>query len=164
MQLTLYTDYSLRLLLYLGAYPEGATISQVAEAYGISRNHLVKVAHNLGKYGYLRNTRGKSGGLKLGMAPDQVVIGQVVRSMEDMRLVECFNPGGGRCPITPVCRLKHVLFEAQQAFLETLDRYTLADLLLEPDTLRVLLRAGPAVSVSQEPGEPLRVLRGVKSP
>jgi Rrf2 family nitric oxide-sensitive transcriptional repressor len=146
MQLTLYTDYSLRLLIYLGSHPEGATIPQVSCAFGINRNHLVKVAHHLGRLGYIKTTRGKSGGLRLNVPAEKLVVGHVVRAVEDMRLVECFNRDGGRCPITPVCKLKHVLFEAQQAFLATLDQYTLADLLQQPEELRALLLA-PALII-----------------
>ena len=131
MQLTLYTDYSLRVLVYLGMRPEHqATISEISEAYGISRNHLVKVVHNLGQTGYVHTTRGKSGGIRLGMPVHEIVIGQVVRKTEPhMDLLECFdreiNPG----PIPAACALKRPLSRAGRAFMEVLDSSTLADVL-----------------------------------
>lgn len=135
MQLTLYTDYSLRMLTYLGVV-EDATIAEIADHYHISKNHLVKVAHNLGKSGYLHTMRGRTGGLRLERAPETIVIGQVIRDMEpNFLLVECFHHDVNRCIITPSCELKHALYEAYQAFLQVLDGYTLADLLQNRDEL-----------------------------
>ena len=131
MQLTLYTDYSLRVLVYLGMRPEHqATISEISEAYGISRNHLVKVVHNLGQTGYVHTTRGKSGGIRLGMPVHEIVIGQVVRKTEPhMNLLECFDQEMNTCPISAACALKRALSRARRAFMEVLDSYTLADVL-----------------------------------
>ncbi|MCG2595820.1 Rrf2 family transcriptional regulator [Ramlibacter sp. XY19] len=129
MKLTLFTDYSMRVLIYLAARPgERATIAQVAGAYGISEHHLVKVVHFLGQAGWLRNVRGKGGGLELAQEPDQIVLGEVVRATEgEAAVAECFGPDHGNCCIEPACRLRGVLREAVAAFEAVLDRYTLAD-------------------------------------
>lgn len=131
MHLTRYTDYSLRTLLYLATRPEKlATISEIATYHNISRNHLMKVVHQLGTNGYIDTLRGKGGGIKLACPPEQIVIGDVVRSMEEnMNIVECFQPGTSTCILDPGCRLKSIMGEALHNFLETLDQYTLADLL-----------------------------------
>lgn len=143
MHLTLYTDYSLRLLLYLSLKPEGATIAQVAKDYNISRNHLVKVAHALGVKGYIQTFRGRTGGLKLARDPESINVGRVVRDMEpNFYLVECFHAEKNRCVITPACDLKRVLYEAHTAFLKTLDAYTLGDLSTQREALLSLLNTG----------------------
>ena len=129
MKLTAFTDYSLRVLIYLAAQPaERATIAQIAAAFRVSEHHLVKVVHFLGKQGWLANVRGKGGGLELGEAPDKIVIGQVVRATEgDDVVAECFGETSD-CQIAPNCRLRGVLHEALNAFHSVLDRYTLQDL------------------------------------
>ena len=136
MRLTMYTDYSLRLLMYLALKPGSlATIQEVAESYGISRNHLMKVAHELGRAGFVETVRGRGGGLRLKRGADRIVVGEVVRATEDdFRLVECFDPARNSCRITGPCRLRGVLREALEAYLAVLDRFTLADL-AEPDAL-----------------------------
>ncbi len=136
MQLTLYTDYSLRVLLYLAQKEDGpATISEIADFYGISRNHLVKVVHHLGTIGLLHTTRGKGGGVRLAKAPSEIRIGEVVRATEPhFHLVECFDPGAPTCSVLNDCRLKGVLGEATRAFFQVLDGYTLADMLGERAT------------------------------
>ena len=140
MHLTRYTDYALRILIYLAAKPEGDTVSRIAESYGISRNHLVKVAHHLGRLGYIETTRGKSGGLSLVRPPSDINIGSVVRDMEpNFHLVECFNPAGNACPIAPVCKLKGVMAEAERAFMAALSAYTLADIVVNRTALLRLL-------------------------
>ena len=146
MQLTLYTDYSLRVLVYLGMRPEQqATISEISEAYGISRNHLVKVVHNLGQTGYVHTTRGKSGGIRLGMPIDAIVIGEVVRKTEPhMNLLECFDQEINTCPIAAACALKRAIDRARHAFMEVLDGYTLADVLGNRHRLAQLLMPTPA--------------------
>lgn len=134
MRLTLYTDYSLRVLLYL-AYKKDqmATISELADFYKISRNHLVKVVHNLGIQGYILTTRGKNGGLRLARPANDIVIGDVVRKMEpDFELLECFNAATDHCVITRTCSLKTVLINARDDFLSTLDKYTVADAVKSP--------------------------------
>ncbi len=137
MRLTRYTDYSLRTLIYVGLREPGqSSIGEIARAYGISENHLTKVVHQLGRLGLIRTIRGRGGGLRLGMAPERIVIGQVVRQTEDdLALVECF--ASGACLITAPCRLKHALGEALGAFLAVLDGYTLADLLGGPESKEV---------------------------
>lgn len=140
MRLTTFTDYSLRVLLYLGAQPEHrATIAEVARAFRISENHVVKVVHFLGKEGFLANARGRGGGLKLAAAPEKINIGEVVRRVEgEDALAECFEKGS-HCRIAHGCRLAGVLAEAGQAFHHVLGRYTLADLLREsPPIVKVL--------------------------
>ena len=129
MKLTLYTDYSLRVLLYL-AHKEGqaATITELADFYKVSRNHLVKVVHELGKSGYILTSRGKHGGIKLARSPAEIKIGEVVRQTEpDLDLLECFNPAIDQCVISKTCNLKSILFEARANFIGVLDKYTLAD-------------------------------------
>ena len=130
MRLTLYTDYSLRVLLYLAnKEDETVTITELADFYKISRNHLVKVVHNLGLNGYILTTRGRHGGLQLAHPAKDILIGEVVRSTEpDFDLLECFNPATDQCVITSSCKLKGVIFNAQASFLGVLDKYTLADI------------------------------------
>ena len=130
MRLTLYTDYSLRVLLYLAnREDENVTITELADFYQVSRNHLVKVVHNLGLDGYILTTRGRNGGLKLARSAKEILVGDVVRSTEpDFDLLECFNPVTDKCVISRSCSLKSVLFNAQAGFLDVLDKYTLADI------------------------------------
>ncbi len=130
MRLTLYTDYSLRVLIYLASREdELVTITELADFYRISRNHLVKVVHQLGLNGYILTTRGRHGGIKLARPAKEIPIGAVVRSTEpDLDLLECFNPATDRCVISRSCSLKGVLFNAQTSFLGILDKYTLADI------------------------------------
>ena len=132
MQLTLHTDYALRVLLYLGVRPnQVVTISEVAEVYGISKNHLMKVATNLAAGGYIDSSRGNGGGLKLSRRPDDIVIGEVVRHTEnDFALVGCFEPCSTGCRIESACLLRTTLRKALDAFFRVLDEYTLADLLV----------------------------------
>ena len=148
MRLTVYTDFSLRLLMYLAVKPNGiSTIGEVAEAYRIPKNHLTKVAHQLGLVGTITTVRGKGGGMRLGRAADQIVVGDVVRGTEpDMALVPCFEPVCASCPIVPACGLRGALHEARSAFLHALDRYTLADLVKKPNELQALLGIAPPTS------------------
>ncbi len=139
MRLSLFTDYSLRVLMFAALKEEQAfSLSEVATAYGISRHHLVKVVNQLSKLGYLETKRGRSGGIVLGMKPEEIRIGMVVRRTENSTfVVECFNPKTNTCPLNGVCRLKGVLGEAAMAFYTTLDRYTLTDLVYGPDRQRM---------------------------
>lgn len=141
MRLTLYTDYSLRLLTYLALKPdEVSTVAEVAESYDISRNHLTKVAHELGRAGFVETLRGRGGGLRLARAPEAINIGAVVRAMEeDFCVVECFAAENRSCRIGPACRLRHVLDDALAAWFAVLDETTLADLVAKPKPLRRLL-------------------------
>lgn len=138
VNLNLRTDYSLRLLVYLSVYPgENVTVARVAKAYDISAHHLTKVAQTLGTLGVIDLVRGRSGGVRLAKAPDQISLGQVVRRVEgEQVLVECFDPKTNTCAISPACGLKRVLAEAQRAFFSVLDRYTLADVGGNPEVLR----------------------------
>jgi Rrf2 family nitric oxide-sensitive transcriptional repressor len=132
MQLTRYSDYSLRVLIYLAIRPERmATIEEISKAYGISRAHLMKVVHHLGRAGFLNTVRGRGGGFSLARPPEEIRVGDVIRHTEDrMDLVECFDPGTSHCRIEAACGLRGVLEEALDTFLGTLDRYTLADLIV----------------------------------
>ncbi len=139
MQLTQYTDYSLRTLIYLGLRRDGlSTITEISESYGISRNHLVKVVHQLGAQGLIVTVRGKGGGIRLASPPDEINIGDVVRRFENLALVECFSDGN-TCAISPSCRLRGVLQEAMRGFMEVLDTYTLQDLLASKKKMKGLL-------------------------
>lgn len=129
MQLTFYTDYALRVLLYLSRTPdELSTITEISQFYQISKNHLMKVVHSLVQLGYLTSVRGKNGGIKLTKPPYEISIGEVVRKMEpNFCLVECFNLETNRCVITHVCRLKGILSQGIEAFFKVLDSYALSD-------------------------------------
>lgn len=140
MQLTRYTDYTLRTLIFLASRGGTTTISEVASVYGISRNHLVKVVHNLGKLGYIQTLRGKSGGIRLAMDPSEINLGVVAREVEPtLDVVECFSVETNRCPIMPVCGLKTILGEATDAFFQVLEKYTLSDILDSKEELLQLL-------------------------
>ena len=130
MKLTRFTDYSLRVLIYLGLKNDGrVTIKEISDAYNISRNHLMKVVSLLTRMGYVDARRGPGGGIALARAANDIVIADVVRDMEDdLNLVECFCEEGS-CIIKPVCQLKSVLSQALTAYLDTLEGYTLSDLL-----------------------------------
>jgi len=137
MKLTVFTDYSLRVLIYLAAQPQRrATIAEVAGAFDVSENHLTKVVHFLGKGGWLANVRGKGGGLELAMPPELIGVGKVVRETEGAVVpAECFGNDDGHCSIGTICRLRGVLAEAVGAFYDVLDRYTLADLVQNRSSL-----------------------------
>jgi len=139
MRLTRYTDYALRVLIHLGAQPDRiCSIAEIARGYGISQNHLMKVAHDLGKAGYVEGVRGRSGGIRLARPPETINVGAVVREMEEgFDLVECDT-----CTIAPACELTRILDEALVAFMTVLDRYTLADLLKRQTKLLRLLNVG----------------------
>lgn len=141
MRLTLQSDYALRLLMQVAAAGgRRVTIAEVAERFGISKNHLMKVAQTLGREGFLETVRGRSGGLRLARPPGEIRLGALLQSVEGgFALVECFPGGAGGCLLTPACRLKGVLGEAVTAFLEVLDRYTLDDLVTDNPMLKDLL-------------------------
>lgn len=134
MQLNDFTDYSLRVLVYAAAHPErSCATADVADAFGISRHHVVKVVHSLQQLGYIRTMRGRHGGFRLALAPEQICLGDVVRRTEGtLRLVECFDRERSACPLTPACGLKRALGEAFDAFFGTLDRWSLADIIGQP--------------------------------
>lgn len=145
MRLTVYTNYALRLMMYLALTEDGlATISEIAQSYAISKNHLMKVAYELGAAGYIETVRGRGGGLHLAKAPGMIRLGDVVRMTEsDMAIVNCFQPIDAPCAIRPCCVLRGALGRAQTAFLETLDQYTLQDLIAPKARLRALLAIAP---------------------
>lgn len=140
MQLTRYTDYAVRVLLHVGAREkeQRSSIGEIAEVYGISRNHLMKVAQDLGRAGFLTTVRGRGGGLQLGRPAEDITIGEIVRHTETgFDLVDCTS-----CIVAPACSLPRILNEATAAFLAVLDRYTLADVLSRRADLRGLLGHG----------------------
>lgn len=162
MRLTSYSDYALRSLIYLAVKPrsdEIVNISDIAQAYNISKNHLTKVIHQLGKLGYIDTVRGKNGGIRLSMHPKQINIGQLIRHTEsDFALVQCFEEikdknkdttliptvnfsttSTSYCAIAPACTLKSAIAEAAEAFMAVLDRYTLDDFIKNKDELYELL-------------------------
>ena len=148
MRLTIYTDYALRLLMYL-ALKDGAvaTISEVASSYGISRNHLMKVAYELGAAGYIETIRGRGGGMRLAKPAESVRLGDIVRRTEpDMALVTCFEPAEAPCAIKRCCVLRGALERARAAFNDVLDDYSLADLVQPRSRLKTMLSITPARS------------------
>ena len=149
MRLTRYTDYSLRTLIYLGLNePQKSSIAEIARAYGISESHLIKVVHQLGRSGFIRTSRGRGGGLRLGRPAAEITVGSVVRDTEeDLALVECF--AGESCAITAPCRLRRVLGEALAAFLGVLDHYTLADLIGESSGSEIAALLGLPLHIDQ---------------
>jgi Rrf2 family transcriptional regulator, nitric oxide-sensitive transcriptional repressor len=156
MHLTRFTDYSLRVLIYLAVKgEERSTIHEIAGRFEVSRNHLMKVVQDLSHKGYITAIRGKNGGLVLKKAPEEIRLGKLVRDTEnDLQLVECFGENN-ECKITPACRLKPILAEALRAFLTVLDKYTLADMLgPQQPQLAQLLRIEP-LSESTADARPL---------
>lgn len=144
MQLTTHTDYALRLLIYLAVQRGSkATIQDAAAKFTISANHLAKVAQTLVQYNYVISHRGRGGGLELGQPAEEVRIGRLVRQTENLQLLPCFaEHSHSECPIDGACALKGVLGKAQQAFLNVLDEYTLADLVKNKQQLQGLLNVG----------------------
>jgi Rrf2 family transcriptional regulator, nitric oxide-sensitive transcriptional repressor len=140
MRLTFQTDYALRLLMYLAVQGDRrSSIHEIASQYDISENHLMKVTQRMAALGYVDALRGRSGGLKLAHAPEQIRIGDVIRAMEpDFALVECFGTDNN-CVITPSCSLRHALDEARNSFMAVLDSYTLSQLVKRPGKLRIAL-------------------------
>jgi Rrf2 family nitric oxide-sensitive transcriptional repressor len=157
MKLTQFTDYSLRVLIYLAAQPERrATVAEIASAFGVSEHHLTKVVHFLGKHEWIATARGKGGGLALARPADAISVGRVVRDTEGAAVpAECFDDNAqGRCAIVDVCRLKGVLAEAVHAFYGVLDRYTLADLAKNRRALTQVLhlaRPGCKINAASHP-------------
>ncbi len=129
MQLTIFTDYGLRSLMYVAAHPDRlCSVKEIAEHYGISRNHLVKVVHKLAQLGHIASTKGKGGGIKLACRPKDLKIGDLVMQLEpNMTLVECFDKEANTCRIISTCQLKHFLLDANKVFIESLNQHTLAD-------------------------------------
>lgn len=144
MRLTVFSDYTLRVLMYLALdRTRLATIPEMAAAYGISENHLMKVVHQLARAGVVESVRGKGGGVRLARAPDEIRLGEIVRASEgNAPIVECMSGDPGACRITAPCRLKGILVDAFDALYDSLDEHTLADLVEKPRGLRqALLRS-----------------------
>jgi Rrf2 family transcriptional regulator, nitric oxide-sensitive transcriptional repressor len=149
MRLSLQTDFALRTLLFLAVKDGHHSIAQIALAYGISKNHLMKVAQRLAAEGFVESVRGRSGGLKLARPANTLNVGAIVRIMEDTgTFVECFNAATNRCVVTPACGLRHCFSGAVEAFMCHLDQFTVADLvpdykrfgrLLDPPKTRIKL-------------------------
>jgi len=131
VRMTYHTDYAIRMLIYVALKPDGlSTVNEIAQSYGLSRNHLLKVALTLRKLGLIESMRGRSGGIRLAKSAEQINVGTIVRATEeDFSLVECMQATGGLCVISPVCRLKGMFAEALQSYLAVLDGYTLADVI-----------------------------------
>jgi Rrf2 family nitric oxide-sensitive transcriptional repressor len=145
MRLTTYTDYALRTLLHVGTHQERlVTVEEIATLHAISKNHIMKVVHQLGVFGVVETVRGRSGGLRLARPASAINIGAVVRFTEsDFYMAACFDPDGVPCGLHGACGLKHVLIDATAAYLAVLDATTLADLLPEPAPERAVLRFHP---------------------
>ncbi len=140
MYLTRQADYIMRLLIHLAVQPDGvATIRDVAEHYGISRNHLMKVASRAVQIGYVEGVRGRAGGLKLAKPPRDINVGEVLRVIEGWTIVECFEPALNRCPIAGGCGLQPILKQALDAYFAVLDSYSLADVVSRKTLLVQLL-------------------------
>lgn len=141
MRLTFHTDYALRVMIYLGLRPERlATVKEVSRRYDISQNHMMKIVQKLGQHGFIETVRGRNGGFRLGQPPQSLNVGTIVRAMEeDMGLVECFRQDGRDCRIYPACVLREVLADALDAFIAVLDRYTLADIITDNESLSRLV-------------------------
>jgi Rrf2 family nitric oxide-sensitive transcriptional repressor len=134
MQLTLFTDYSLRTLMYLATHRDRlCTSREIAECYGISQNHIVKIVHNLSHLGYIKSVKGKGGGICLSKKPNDINLRELIIELEpNLTLVECFDAESNTCKIVADCKLKKVLRDALKAFLDALGECTLADLVIKP--------------------------------
>ena len=159
MRLTVYSDYTLRVLIYLGMNPSGrSTIADIATAYGVSRNHLMKVVHHLARRGDITSQRGRGGGIRLARPPESISVGAIVRATErDSTLVECFARRGSACRIEAACALKGMFGGAAEAFYAELDAFTLADLLRTEQRMSRLLATAtvrPPAGPARAPGLP----------
>lgn len=146
MKLSLFSDYSLRVLMYAAVKHDAFLLDEVTAAYGISRHHLAKVVHRLARIGYLETTRGRGGGVRLALAPEEIRLGKLVRQTEAQSImVECFDPLTNTCPLMGSCRLKGILASAMNGFYASLDQHTLRDLVTGPhrrEMRQVLLGSG----------------------
>ena len=140
MQLTLFTDYSMRALIYLSSHTNRVcTIKDISTTFGISHNHMVKVVHKLARLGYIKSSKGRNGGLKLAKDPNEIGLRQLLTELEtSFNLVESFSTNHNTCQIILVCRLKNILHEALLSFLCTLEKYTLADVVINPSTFTII--------------------------
>ena len=143
MRLSLHTDYALRTLMFLAARDGHHSITEIARQYGISRNHLMKVAQRLAASGYVNSVLGRGGGLKLARPAGELNVGTIVRNLEDTgNFVECFNAESNQCVVTPVCGLSRVLAGGMKAFMSHLDQFSIADLVGDRDRFRQALEQG----------------------
>ncbi|HEY1089700.1 MAG TPA: Rrf2 family transcriptional regulator [Burkholderiaceae bacterium] len=157
MKLTAFTDYSLRVLMFLAADPDRrATIAEITAAFEVSEHHLTKVVHFLARRGWISTQRGKGGGMLLAMPASEICIGRVVRDTEGAAVpAECFSEAGSNCAIVACCQLKGVLAEAVNAFYAALDRHTLADITRNKAKLSNILHfQPPAQSLQKQAGRP----------
>lgn len=138
IRLTAYTNYSMRMLMYCAVHPGRVIrIQEVASAFGISKAHLLKAARHLGQLGYLSTARGRSGGIQLGMAPERINVGRVIRDLEGCgEFVECFNSETNSCPIVGACKLTALFHRGVEAFYKELDDTTVADLVGDGQAIR----------------------------
>jgi Rrf2 family nitric oxide-sensitive transcriptional repressor len=147
MRLTTFTDYTLRTLIHLGMHRDRlVTIQEIADVHAISKNHLMKVVYQLGLAGVVETLRGRNGGLRLKLEPEQINIGAIVRASEtDFYMAECFNPAGSSCGLTGACGLQNVLVNATAAYLAVLDQQTLASVLprARPNAVSVQFYTNP---------------------
>lgn len=150
MRLTMFTDYSLRTLMYLSQHQERlCTSREIAESYGISLNHIVKVVHKLSQLGYIQSNKGKGGGIRLAKTPDELNLWELVKALEpDFTVVECFDREHNSCRVVSACGLKSILHDAMQAFANTLARYTVADTIAQPQLFASLTE--PKVSTKRD--------------
>ncbi|WP_050615228.1 RrF2 family transcriptional regulator [Bacillus testis] len=150
MKLTSFSDYSIRVLVYLSINNHKLVqIQEMADAYGISKNHLTKIIYQLGKMGYIETIRGRNGGNRLAKAPAEINIGELVRrTEEDFYIVECFSNNHNSCPIAPVCSLRGIFNQALNSFFSVLDAYTLADITSNSMELQTYLRK-PAIEAER---------------
>lgn len=142
MQLTRFTDYGLRVLIFAASHPDRlCSVREISDYYDISYNHLVKVVHRLAQLGHIKSFKGKGGGIQLAGGAENLYLGDLVQALEpDMNLVECFDRDTNTCRITNTCQLKHYLFDARQAFINALNRHTLADTIKKENPLIILQR------------------------
>ncbi len=155
MKLTRFTDYSLRVLIYLGLEQDKlVTIRNISDAYGISKNHLMKVVSLLSRMGYLKAQRGPGGGIRLARPPQQINLADVIQDTEeDLAMVECFHEEG-HCIIAPVCKLQSIIAKALNAYIQTMKAYTLQDLLEPEKELLRLLDIPEKIACAETPGRP----------
>ena len=144
MEISQFSDYALRVLIYTGLSTDRCSVPEIAKAHSISHHHLVKVVHHLAKAGYLETFRGRGGGFQLAKTPEMFTIADILRSTENLALVECLPPREGTCCLSGCCVLKGALLKARHAFLAVLDEYTLEDLLQPQSALRTALALSPA--------------------
>lgn len=154
MRLTQYSNFALRTLQLLALRaPAIVSVDEVARAHRISRSHLVKVAHELGRRGYVETIRGRNGGMRLAREPDDITVGEIIRWTEaPLELVECFNPDTNTCPLLGACHLSRGIQRALRAFLSVLDDMTIADIAINRSALLERLTAQPSPAELLEAG------------